>query len=800
MSQTIVVAPERQVAVVRESTLLAGIGLSSFAALLLELALTRLFSVVLFYHYAFLAISVALLGLGAGGVFAHLQRARLDRWPISKLAATISILWCFLTLGALEVILRIPVDLQFDSSNFRRLTLLYLCAAAPFFLTGLLLSAVFARHPGQVSRLYGADLCGGALACLATVPLLNYIGGPNTILFSALIMAIATAVWVGDKRWRVVDVALVIGFGALIIFNSFHPVLDIIYAKGKYRDPSWVEYARWNAISRIEVDRHYDGSKWIVIDADASTAIMNADPQHWNETAWAATLLNSAPGLSNILRPHGEFAIIGPGGGVDVVRALAAGSPKVTAIEINPIIVNNVMRSRYADYSRHLYQLPQVEVHVSDGRSFIRNSRDRYDVIQMTLVDTWASTAAGAFALSENNLYTVDAFKEYFQHLKPDGMIAITRWEFKQPREALRVVSVAMEALHQLGVADPARHFILISDGALNVDGRPVLVLGKRSEFTPQEEAVARKHVESHSNLVAQYFPSQPGNNEFSRLLASNDPFAFARQYQFNVAPATDDAPFFFFTLKLGQILNAAADAGMDWKVNLGVVVLGMVLLLSLVAVLCFLILPLLIGAQGRTARVLPLTYFIAIGLGYILVEIAFVQRFVLFLGNPTYALTVVVFLMLLSSGIGSLSSRRWIAHTMLVRVPLLVIAATIFVFAFLLPGLLPWLVGLPFVAKLLVSAVLLVPLGFVMGMPFPVGLRALTGAPATGLPAAASSGENSIEWAWAMNAAASVLGSVLAIAIGIRFGLKVTLLCGAAAYIAAAMLLRVLQAGPARA
>jgi hypothetical protein len=795
MTQSIGAAPTQDhIAAVRESTLLVGIGLSSFSALLLELALTRLFSVVLFYHYAFLAISVALLGLGGGGVFAHVQRARVRDWSLPKLASTISILWCCVTVAALEVILRVPVELQFTSRNFLRLTVLYLCAGTPFFLTGLLVSTVFARYPGQVSRLYGADLCGGALACLATVPLLNYLGGPSTILFSALAMAIGAAIWAAGHRRGVVGVVLAVGFAILIMFNAFHPIIDIVYAKGKYRDPSWVEYARWNAISRIEVDRHYDGSKWIVIDADASTAIMNADPQHWNETAWAATLLNSVPSLSNVLRPHGAFAIIGPGGGVDVLRAVAAGSPKITAIEINPIIVNDIMRGRYAEYSRHLYELPQVDAHVSDGRSFIRNSSDRYDVIQMTLVDTWASTAAGAFALSENNLYTVEAFKEYFQHLKADGMIAITRWEFKQPREALRVVSVAMEALHQLGVANPARHFILVSDGALNEDGRPVLVLGKRSEFTAAEEVVVRNDVERHSNLVPQYFPRHPGENEFSRLIASNDPFAFARQYMFNVAPATDDVPFFFFTLKLGQMLNGNVHEGMDWKVNLGVVVLGMVLLLSVLAVIAFLISPLWLGSTGQPVHAYPLVYFIAIGLGYILVEIAFIQRFVLFLGHPTYALTVVIFLMLLSSGMGSLTSRQWITRTRRVRVPLLAVSAAILMFAFMLPGFLPSLVGLPFAAKLLVSAVLLVPLGFAMGMPFPVGLRALAGAPAAGLPAAESSSENSIEWAWAMNAAASVLGSVLAITIGIRFGLRVTLLCGAGAYITAAMLLRLLE------
>jgi hypothetical protein len=374
-------------------------------------------------------------------------------------------------------------------------------------------------------------------------------------------------------------------------------------------------------------------------------------------------------------------------------------------------------------------------------------------------------------------------------------MIAITRWEFKQPREALRVVSVAMEALHQLGISNPARHFILVSDGALNEDGRPVLVLGKRSEFTADEEALARKHVQGHSKLVAQYFPGQPGQNAFSRLIATNDAYAFACQYRFNVAPDTDDAPFFFFTLKLGQMVNGDVEEGMDWKVNLGVVVLGMVLLLSVLAVLGFLILPLLLRGRGRSVRAWPLAYFIALGLAYILVEITFIQRFVLFLGHPTYALTVVVFLLLLSSGVGSITSRRWLPDSA-GRLSTLIVASAVLAYAFLLPGVLPSLIGLPLLAKLAISAFLLAPLGFVMGMPFPLGLRALAGASAAGLPPADCSSENSIEWAWAMNAAASVLGSVLAIAIGVRFGLKVTLLCGAAAYLAASMLFRSLESG----
>ena len=205
----------------------------------------------------------------------------------------------------------------------------------------------------------------------------------------------------------------------------------------------------------------------------------------------------AAPAIANVLRPKGSYAIIGPGGGVDVLRAVANGSQRAVGIEINPIIVNGVMRGRFADYAHHLYDIPEIEMHVSDGRSWIRSSHERFDVVQMTLVDTWASTAAGAFALSENNLYTREAFREYFQHLKPDGFLAITRWEFRRPREALRVVSEAIDALSSLGVPQSqlAQHFIVVSDGKLDEDGRPVTVLASRSAFTRADEAALRANV-----------------------------------------------------------------------------------------------------------------------------------------------------------------------------------------------------------------------------------------------------------------------------------------------------------------
>jgi spermidine synthase len=769
-----------------ETTLLAGLALTSFAALLLELSLTRLFSVVLFYHFAFLAISIALLGLGAGGVFAYLFKERLSNYATRTLATRLCMVNAAMIVVVLEIVLHVPVSLDVSGKNFLRLTVLYLAAAVPFFLTGLLFSVVFARESKSIPRLYGADLCGGALACLAVVPLLNWLGGPNAILFSGIALAVAAIVWADSSGNRRNASLLALALAILIAANHSGRLIDVVYAKGMFRDPAWVEFSRWNSLSRVEVDRQGQ-AKAIVIDADASTYIMNAEVSRWHQTEWEKDLMSAPPALANVLRPHGEFAIIGPGGGVDVLRAVANGSPSVTGIEINPIIATTIMRGRYADYAQHLYERPEVHIHVTDGRSYLRAAQQQFDVVQMTLVDTWASTAAGAFALSENNLYTVEAFREYFDHLKPDGMIAITRWEFRHPREALRVVAVAIEALHREGVPNPARHFIVASLGSLDEDGIPVVVLAKKTPFTEQEETAVEEHCERYSDLDPIYVPSNPGHNPFSDLIASNNPYAYARGYVYNVAPVDDNAPFFFFTLKAGQILGERGlRHGIDWKVNLGVLVLLLVLVISAVAVMIFLVLPLLLQRGMNRQSPIPFVYFVAVGLGYILVEIAFIQRFVLFLGHPTYALTVVIFLLMISSGAGSLVSRRWLVRAQRGWIPLLIVVGVLVAYVLFLPGRLAALVGMSFASRLLMSALLLIPLGFAMGMPFPTGLRALAASPKTPLLVAENAADSAVEWAWAMNAAASVLGSVLAMVLAIQFGLTVTLACGAVAYLIA--------------
>lgn len=821
--------------------LLTGIALASFGSLLLELALTRLFSVVLYYHFAFLAISLAMLGLGAGGVFSYLRRDWMARWKLRKLASAICAVNAGAVLFSLWVALNTPVLLVIELNNLLRLSAIYIAAGIPFVLTGILFSVVFAREAKHVTLLYGADLAGGAFACLAVVPLLNRLGAPNAVICAALAMALAAGTWAGSKIQRRVAIALVVLLAALVGANRSERLIDVVYAKGSLDGYLFDEFARWNAISRVEVPNRDGRQKWAEIDADANTLIVNADPQDPKAISYVETWA-PASAIPNLLRPRGKYAVIGPGGGIDILGAVVGGSPDVTGIEINPLIATTLLRGLYADYTHHLYQLPQVHIRVSEGRSWIRGSQEQYDVIQMTLVDTWASTSAGAFALSENNLYTVEAFREYFDHLKPDGLLAITRWEFPQPREALRVVAEAMETLRRSGIEDARQNFIIIANGQPNQTGRRVTILTKKSAFTLDEERTVLKQVKSTPALYPVYTPNvygRPDKNsgcdpavpaatdgncieqELAQLAKrrvlpreTTEPFQllislsgqesadgvkvsprskFIRDYPFEIAPVTDDAPFFFFAFKARRLIHTLlannGEPRTDWKNNLGLAVLGVVLAISIITVSTFLVLPLALHKRGDRGAITPLFYFVAIGLGFIVVEVILIQRFVLFLGHPTYAMTVVVFLMLLSGGAGSLASRYWLKETTRIRAVLGAIVGLVTLYAFALHSLLGALLALPFADKVMLSAMLLAPLGFLMGMPFPAGLREMAGAGEEFAKESEAAESHMIEWAWAINAASGVLGSVVAILIALNCGFNATLGCAAGAYLFAGAL-----------
>jgi hypothetical protein len=296
--------------------------------------------------------------------------------------------------------------------------------------------------------------------------MLRGFGGVSTVLGAGITFAAAAAIWhsmADSVRGRVGSVAVALLLVAFLAYNQQHHLIDVKYAKDQ---PLTGEiFQKWNDFSRIGlIDRKDEGRHSIVIDADAATDIFPYELDSLS-AAERLRLMKQGQAMPYVLRPAAKTLIIGPGGGYDVARALITGSHDVTGVEINPIIANTIMRERFPGISRNLYLRPEVHIEVEDGRSYVRRSTSRYQVIQATLVDTWASTAAGAFALSENNLYTVDAVRDYLQHLTSDGVVAFTRWGFVPPRESLRLLVLAREALSQIGENDAWRHVIVVREG-----------------------------------------------------------------------------------------------------------------------------------------------------------------------------------------------------------------------------------------------------------------------------------------------------------------------------------------------
>lgn len=754
-----------------------GILSTSLGTLLLELTLTRIFSVVYYYHFAFLAISIALFGLGAGGVFSYV----VSRWSgpmfrkVGMLAASNAIgcvlcLWYLLT--------------QTGELNTPQLALAYFITAVPFFFSGTILSLVISETLERVNKTYFFDLLGAAAGCLVLVPLLHWIGAPSTVIVAAILFAVSSAIWFhldASPRGRAASVLIGILLVALIAVNNKHPLLDVRYAKGQRLTNE--EFVRWNALSRIAL-KPEPGShmKSIVIDADAATGVANFDFEHLSDKE-KNDLAYHGPGVPYLLRPAAKTLVIGPGGGWDVSRALASGSKQITGVEINPIIANVVMREKFPQYSNRLYFRPEVNIVVEDGRAFVRRSSAHFQVIQATLVDTWASTAAGAFALSENNLYTTNAFFDYLSHLTPDGVLAFTRWGFDPPRESLRVVALARAALEQIGERTPANHVALLREDAQKLTGWGAqdTILVSRKPFTSSDIALL-DGLPSRSHMAVIYRPGTTTPSAFRNLLLAPDVNRFYESYPFDVRPVSDDRPFFFYTVQprdLWRFIFSASRATADYKVNSALPVLFALIAISLLATAVIVCLPpLFLKQQVPTNResLVTLMYFLFIGAGYILVQVSLIQKFVLFLGHPTYALTVVIFSMLLSSGLGSFFSKGLMQQQVpRLSLVLVSVAAAVYVLSLVVTPIADNGVTLPFTLKVLITVALIAPAGFIMGMPFPTGLSLLKNV----MPSV-------VRWAWAVNAAASVLGSAAAMFLAIYFGLSMTLRLGGICYLGA--------------
>ncbi len=762
--------------------LYTGLGFTTLATLILELSLTRIFSVVFYYHLAFLAISIALFGLGAGGVYSYVVAA----WPrdlFAKLGA-MSIASSAAVVLALAFLLAERGELKWTG-----LAAIYFASAIPFFLAGVVVSLAISETIERVGRAYFFDLAGAGAGCLLLIPFLDYFGGPNTVISAAVFYAVAAAIWfnlTGGTKRRAAAVLLSLVLVGLMVVNGRLHWIDVHDAKGHPLPQE--QFVEWNSFSRVGVH-----SLTIDIDSDASTGIADFDWDHLSP-AQIAELQQSGANSPYVIRPGAKSLVIGAGGGWDVARSLISGSSDITAVEINPIIANHIMRGEFAAASHRLYFRPEVHIFVEDGRSFVRRTSDKYQVIQATLVDTWASTAAGAFALSENNLYTSDAFYDYLTHLTDDGLLAFTRWGFDPPRESLRVVALAIDALDRLHQAEPQRHVIVVRQDSALLEGRGSqdTILISRRPFTATDIDRLRASL-GPANLQQVFIPGDAASNPFGNLLLAKDRGAFYKTYPFDVAPVDDDRPFFFYTVQtddLWDYLRHGNESNIDFKINRAVPLLFALIGVSILATALILVLPrlLLRSSLPRHRGVLAfLWYFLCLGAGYIVVQVAMIQKFVLLLGRPTYALTVIVFSMLAASGVGSFFSRRLVRDNDS-RLMWILAAVAILIggIAFAAAPVAAAAAGWTMSGKVAITAICIAPGAFLMGVPFPSGLRRLE-----------HLHPPSIRWAWSVNAAASVFGSAGAIVLAIYLGLRATMLIGAALYLAALLTIAFTRSQP---
>jgi hypothetical protein len=475
--------------------------------------------------------------------------------------------------------------------------------------------------------------------------------------------------------------------------------------------------------------------------------------------------------------------IIGPGGGNDVTTALNAGMDDITAVEVNPIIALDVMSSDpFRSYSNSIYRQPGVRLVVDEGRSFIRSSDEKYDIIQATMVDTWAATAAGAFALTENNLYTVEAFEDYANHLTDDGLLTMTRWYFEPPDQLLRLVALTMAMMQELGINNPDRHIMLFC-GLPDDGGRaPATMIFKKSEFSDEEAAAIEKF-----GYRVFYTPRTRPDNLFTRLITSPNPAEIWSGFETNIEPTRDNNPFFFNSLRPSNLKLALTGTGEWQKTNLGTYVLFALVGITAVMVLVFIIGPLLIVRPrdllvGTGTKLSFLFYFACLGAGFIIVEVAMIQKFILFLGHPVYALTVVLFSLLTFCALGSHLSGR-IPEEKAPAALMKLLAATallVGVYIIVVSPVFYWLVHLALPLRAAIAVLLLAPLSLLMGMPMPLGIRILK----TRMPGI-------IPWAWGVNGATSVMGSVAALAIALLTGFNQALIVGAVIYLFAIVFIR---------
>ena len=790
--------------------------LISTAAIAYEILLMRVLSIVQWHHFAYMIISLTLLGYGASGTFIAINRRWLEKrfelaFAVSGLLFSITIVACFM-LGQ-----RVPfnaLEIVWNPRQLLHLSLIYLIFFVPFFFAACCIGLAFTCRKAHISRIYFFDLLGGGLGAMLIMAVLFVLSPQNALILLAGISLSASVLMAYHVTPRMPLIAIqLLWFFALVFglpqdwlgmrvseYKGLNQALQVV--DSKVITVSSSPLGLLTVVESPQVPfRHAPGLSFntkfvppeqlaVFTDGDALSAITRFD----GDLSKLGYLEDVTAALPYQLLTDPNVLVLGAGGGTDVLLALYNGAAQIDAVELNPQMTR-LVRETYADFAGHLYADERITVHTKEARGFVAQSEDQYDLIHIGLMDSFAASGSGVQALNESYLYTAEAIGEYLQHTASGGILAITRWLKLPPRDSVKLVATVIEALRASGAEDPGNQIALIRSW------NTATLLAKNEPFSKADIKTLREFARSHSFDTA-WYPSMPASdaNRFNLLgrawlydgisaLLGDDAEEFKKRYKFYISPATDDRPYFFHFLKWSALpefmgLLRRGGAGLiEW----GYLILIATLAQAAIAGAVMILLPL-----SRIKRSWPPgtgrrmgAYFFLLGLAFLFVEIAFIQKFILFLSHPLYSVAVVLSGFLIFAGIGSACSGKLEKRVQQnghqsVAVVVAGIAAITLLYLLLLPALFQQLIGLADGIKVSLSFILIAPLAFCMGMPFPIGLNRL-----------ADSAPDFIPWAWGINGFASVISASMATLLAIEFGFTVVLLLALGLYAAAATISR---------
>jgi hypothetical protein len=773
-----------------------------------EILLTRIFSISMWYHYAFIAISVGMFGMTVGAIFVYLKPDYFTDERVKYHLTLYSLIFAITIFFCSLIYMSIPFVME-DRSIVAlfSIVLSYVVISVPFFFGGVCVCLALTKFPGKVGKLYGVDLAGAALGCIIIIFVLKITDGPTAILVVSALASLGALFFALDrdsfafnnsKRLRNVSIAAVVIFSVLAVWHTGlvqkqSPLLRMIWVKGELEARPL--YEKWNSFSRVKVvgnpelarpafgwgisyvypvEKNLIPQLYLDIDAGAGTVLTRFDGD-FNKVDY---LKYDITNLAHHIKSDANVLVIGTGGGRDILSALTFGQKSVTGVEINGVILDTA-NNKFGDFTGHLDKYPQATFVNDEGRSFITRSKDKYDIIHVSFIDTWAATAAGAYTLTENALYTVEGWEVFLNHLTDNGVISFSRWYIEEnPGEVYRLLGLAVQSLLNDGIENPREHLAIYKtmgrEGNENV-GIATLIVSKKP-FT-WGDLYKLDSVSTRMRFDEILSPTNAVNETFAEIASGDDLEAVAAKSVLNITPPTDNSPFFFNMVSFTDLFNTDLWKKMEGGFNLkAVFILAFLLVTVIVLTFLCIIVPLLLTTKKGDLKgsFWLFIFFASIGFGFMFIEISQMQRLIIFLGHPIYGLSVVLFALLLSSGIGSFLTKGIdpSINPGPARSRLIITLIVLVIFGLITNYAAVTFRGSVTSVRIIVAVAMLFPIGIFMGMAFPIGIKLASGR-----------GKLLTPWLWGINGATSVCASVAAVAIALSTSISTTYWFGSLCY-----------------